>query len=200
MLLYLLHSVIKEMVLGAFRDYQVLTAGIDQQCRRIRNRYTEHIACVKGCAGNCCRIHISVFPVEAVSFARALQKLPRETVRHIRQKARRTNSFGPCPLLEESACLLYDSRAIICRTHGLPILSEYRGHRSIGFCQKNFQNLPSIPDDAVIDLAYLNGPLAAINHRFMREFADRLPAGKRLTVGEALLMSKLNDNGEILAQ
>lgn len=186
------------MVLGAFIDYQALIAEVDRLCRRIRHRYAEHIACVKGCAGNCCRIHISVFPVEAVSFARALQKLPREMVRHIRQKARQTNTFGPCPLLEEGACLMYDSRAIICRTHGLPILSEYRGHRSIGFCQKNFQNLPSIPDDDVIDLAHLNGSLAAVNNRFVSEFGDRLPPGKRFTIGEALLMSGFGGDGDIL--
>ena len=184
--------------MGAFRDYQALIAEVDRQCRRIRRRYAEHIACVKGCAGNCCRIHISVFPVEAVSLARALQKLPREMVRHIRQKARRTTTFGPCPLLEEGACLMYDARAIICRTHGLPTLSEYRGHRSIGFCQKNFQNLPSLPDDDVIDLACLNGSLTSVNHRFVIEFADGLPPGKRFTIAEALLMSELRGNGEIL--
>ena len=184
--------------MGAFNDYQTLIAEVDRRCRQIRHKYAEHIACVKGCAGNCCRIHISILPVEAVSFARALQKLPREKVRHIQQKARRINTFGPCPLLEGGACLIYDSRAIICRTHGLPISSEYRGHRSIGFCQKNFQNLPSIPDDDVIDLAYLNGALATVNDRFVSEFADRLHPGKRFTIGDVLFKSSFDGNGEVL--
>ncbi|MBW2582699.1 MAG: hypothetical protein JRE36_03770 [Deltaproteobacteria bacterium] len=74
-----------------------------------------------------------MYPVEAVSLALALQKRSPDLRRRIRHKARHTNSFGPCPLLEDGACLMYDARAVICRTHGLPMLTEYRGHRSIGY-------------------------------------------------------------------
>ena len=172
----------------ALRDYQNLIVEVDRICDHIRQRYSEHIACTKGCAGNCCRIHISVFPVEAVSFAAALQKLPPKKVRHIRQKARQANSFGPCPLLEKGACRMYASRAVICRTHGLPVLTEYRGRRSIGFCLKNFQKLPSIPGDAVIELAPLNNALMAVNRQFVREYASTFPFVKRLTIGQALLL------------
>ena len=175
-------------IMEALQEYQALIKDVDRRCDRIRQKYADHIACVKGCPGNCCRIHISAYPVAAAFISRALQKLPGEMIRHIRQKARQTGSFGPCPLLEDGACLMYNARTIICRTHGLPILSEYRGHRSIGFCQKNFQNLPDIHEADAIDLGYLNSSLAGVNHRFMREFAHRLPTGERFTIGEALLM------------
>ena len=122
----------------ALRNYRKLVAQVDDACGRIQEAYAGQIACEKGCAGNCCRIHLSVFPIEAISLAIALKKLPREMVRHIQQKARHINSFSPCPLLEEGACLMYASRLLICRTHGLPMRTEYRGHRFIGFCQKNF--------------------------------------------------------------
>jgi len=90
-------------------------------------------------------------------------------------------------LLEDGACLLYDSRAIICRTHGYPILSEYNGHQSVGFCHRNFKGLSSISADRIIGLAPLNKNLVALNRRFIHEFVGRLLPADRLTVAEALL-------------
>jgi Fe-S-cluster containining protein len=174
--------------LKALRNYHRLIDQVDTDCRRIQEGYAGQIACEKGCAGNCCRIHLSVFPIEAISLAIALKKLSREMVRHIRQKAGQANSFGPCPLLEEGACLMYAARFIICRTHGLPMGIEYRGKRSIGFCRKNFRKLDPIPDDAVLDLGSLNSNLAAINQSFVYEFSDRIGLSTRLSIGEALLL------------
>ena len=172
----------------ALRDYQKLIAEVDRRCRRILNRHKNHIACTNGCAGNCCRIHIAIYPVEAVSLARSLQELAPEMRRRIQHNARHANTFGPCPLLEGGACLIYDARAVICRTHGLPMLTEYRGHRSVGFCVKNFQHLAPIPEEDIIDLAHLNNSLAAVNRRFVSEVGHRLLPGDRFTIAEALLM------------
>ena len=172
----------------ALRNYHRLIDQVDNVCRRIQEGYAGQIACEKGCAGNCCRIHLSVFPIEAISLAIALKKLPRKMVRHIRQKAGQANSFGPCPLLEEGACLMYAARLVICRTHGLPMGIEYRGNRSIGFCRKNFRKLDPIPDEAVLDLDWLNNNLAAINQLFVNEFSDRMDFSPRLSIGEALLL------------
>ena len=175
----------------ALKEYHKLIIDVDQRCRRIIQRHQDHFACTKSCVGNCCRIHISVYPVEAVSLALSLQKRAPDLRRRIRHKARHTNSFGPCPLLEDGACLMYDARAVICRTHGLPMRTEYRGHRSIGFCEKNFQNLSPIPEEDVIDLAQLNNSLAAVNRRFVSEVGHRLPPGKRFTIAQALVVDLL---------
>ncbi len=165
-----------------------MIAEVDRRCRRIVRRHGDHIACARGCPGNCCRIHISVYPVEAVSLALALQQLAPAMRRRIRHKARHTNSFGPCPLLEGGACLMYDARTVICRTHGLPVLTEYRGHRSVGFCQKNFRHLSPIPAEDIINLAHLNNSLAAVNRRFVSRFSVQRPADKRFTLAQALVM------------
>jgi uncharacterized protein len=77
---------------------------------------------------------------------------------------------------------------MICRTHGLPMAIEYRGKRSIGFCQKNFRKLDPVPDDAVFDLGWLNNNLTAINQMFINEFSDRMGLSPRLSIGEALLL------------
>jgi len=176
------------MTRNSIHKYQRLIARVDNAIRLIQEKYAHQIACRKGCAGNCCRIHLSIFPIEAISLARALKKLPREMAHYIRDKARNTTSFGPCPLLEDGACRMYASRLVICRTHGLPMQTTYRGHRSIGFCQKNFQNLDPIPDDAVIDLDDLNRELASVNKLFVEEFSDRMCLIPRFYIGEALLL------------
>ena len=172
----------------ALAEYQKFVAEVDKICRRIQARYPEEIVCAKGCPGNCCRLHLSIFPVEAVALALALKRLPGKKAHYIRHKASSTTTFGPCPLLEHGVCLLYASRLVICRTHGLPMRNRYRGRQAIGVCQKNFQNPEAIPDDAVIDLDALNNRLAKINRQFVSEISERTAWGPRLTVGEALLL------------
>lgn len=172
----------------ALRDYQKLINEVDQLCFEIRQRYGLYIICKKGCPGNCCQRHITVFPIEAFAFARALLQLSPEQASRIQRKARQASSFGPCPLLEDGACLMYDSRAIICRTHGYPILSEYNGHQSVGYCHRNFKDLSSISADRIIELAPLNKNLIALNRRFIGELVGRFLPADRLTVAEALLL------------
>ncbi len=175
-------------ILHYLKDYRLFIADVDRRCQQIVRRHWDQIACTRGCAGNCCRIHLSVYPVEAVSLSLALQNLAPEIQHRIQARARRTNSFGPCPLLEDGACLMYDTRAVICRTHGLPTSIKYKGHRAVGFCVKNFKQLDPIPDEDVIDLAHLNRSLARINTRFVDKIPYLLPPAKRFTLAEALLM------------
>jgi hypothetical protein len=84
---------------------------------------------------------------------------------------------------------MYDARAVICRTHGLPMRTEYKGRCSVGFCVKNFKQLDPIPDEDIIDLVHLNRALDEINIRFVHKNANLLPPPKRFTLAEALLMS-----------
>ena len=172
----------------ALQAYRTLIAEVDQLCLEIRRQYPDQISCKKGCSGNCCQRHITVFPIEAMVFARALQRRSSGLINQIQRKARSSTSFGPCPLLENGACLMYEARALICRTHGYPILSEYRGHRSIGFCYKNFKNFPTVSIDRTIELAPLNARLAALNIRFLSEYTGPRLRAERLPVGEALLL------------
>ena len=107
----------------------------------------------------------------------------------IRERARRSSPDGPCPLLEESRCLLYTARPIICRTHGLPLIMTQDGERTVDFCPLNFQGLDTLPGNAVIDLDRLNTTLAAVNALFVAEYYHGSPPEKeRLTIAEALLI------------
>ena len=176
------------MSLTAIKKYHQLIAQLDEACGVIQEKYADQIACRKGCAGNCCRIHLSIFAIEGLALARSLEKVPRDQAQHIRKKARNTAGRHPCPLLEDGACLMYDSRLVICRTHGLPMRIEYRSRQSIGFCQKNFQNFDPVPDDAVMDLDRINADLKALNREFFETYRGPLELRERFTIGEALLL------------
>ncbi len=174
------------------KKYKRLIARVDEACSAIQARYADQVACRKGCAGNCCRIHLSIYAIEAIALAYALKKLPRDLARHIRRKAANTCGFGPCPtpcpLLEDGACLMYASRLVICRTHGLPMRTEYRGRQSVGFCQKNFRTSKTVPDDAVMDLDKLNAELIALNRALLVTYGGPLELRKRYKIGQALLL------------
>lgn len=167
------------------RNYRDLQARIDLVCRKIEAEFGPHLACQGGCDG-CCR-HISLFRVEAVALATAVNDLPPEEASHILIRARGASPDGPCPLLENGLCLLYAARPIICRTHGLPLLTLQGGKQSVDFCPLNFRDITSLPGSAVIDLDRLNTTLAAINALFVAEFFKNAPPEKaRITIAEAL--------------
>ncbi|HOP41407.1 MAG TPA: YkgJ family cysteine cluster protein [Geobacteraceae bacterium] len=149
----------------------------------------DEIRCQKGC-DSCCR-HFSVFWVEAVNLALAAKQLPEQKLSTLRNRAQSfENDAAVCPLLEDGACLLYDARPIICRTHGLPILSRNNETHVIDFCPCNFTTMESIPGNLVINLDLLNNTLAAINALFVSRFFDgNPPPTERLAIAEALLIT-----------
>ena len=169
---------IEDMALHSIKKYKQLIARVDKTCRVVQEGYAGQIACRKGCAGNCCRIHLSVFPIEAVSLARALKKLPREMAQYIRNKAKTTDNFSRCPLLEDGACLMYASRLVICRTHGLPLVYWHEETDPPGygvmFCEQNFHNADNIDfgPDTTLNMDEVNEKLARINIAFLEANPD----------------------------
>ncbi|KAF0218836.1 MAG: hypothetical protein FD174_2619 [Geobacteraceae bacterium] len=169
------------------RNYRNLVAKVDELCRRIAGEFGEHLACRAGCDG-CCR-HISLFRVEGIALAAAVNELPGEKAGLIRERARAASSEGPCPLLEDGLCILYAARPIICRTHGFPILTTQGNEQLVDFCPMNFRNMSSLPGNAVIDLDRLNTALISVDALFIADFPNnRILRHDRLTVAEALLL------------
>ena len=166
--------------------YRELLMRVDRLLYHIRRRYAAQIACHKGCGCGC--RNLSIFPIEALSLANALQDLPAEAAGRIRKRAA-TASFGDCPLLEDRACNLYMFRPVICRTHGFALQTIYNERLSIGYCRHNFKNMSPIPDDAVIDLESINGALRTINASAVSEMAHVLQLPDRLSIAEALLLA-----------
>ncbi|GAM09775.1 flagellin N-methylase [Geobacter sp. OR-1] len=167
-------------------NYYSLVNKVDDLCRQIETEFSDQLACHSGCS-SCCR-HITLAWVEAMALATALQKLPPNEVEAIRLRAQYAKPNGPCPLLVDDRCAMYDYRPIICRTHGLPILREEAGKGLIDYCPSNFQGVETLPGNAVIDLDRLNTLLDSINRVFINEFFASKPEQERLTIAEALLL------------
>ncbi|WP_429884471.1 YkgJ family cysteine cluster protein [Geoalkalibacter halelectricus] len=171
----------------SLNNYFDLRARVDQWCQKVEADFPTQVRCEKGCA-SCCR-HLSLFWVEAVALALALEDLPENQAERLRERAAEATLDSPCPLLEEGACMLYAARPLICRTHGLPLLLENDGDSTVDFCEKNFTDLDALPAQAVLDLNLLNTTLAAINNLFISEvFQGRPPDQPRLSIAEALLL------------
>ncbi len=164
-------------------NYRHLLAGVDQLLGSIQRKYSDHIVCHKGCGCGC--RNISIFPVEALSLAVALQALPEAVIAKFRSRAA-SASFWDCPLLEDRACSMYAFRPIICRTHGFPLQTIYKERSSIGYCRYNFKDMSSIPDDAIIDLGSINDTLRGINAAAVDELAHILKLSDRLSIAEAV--------------
>jgi Fe-S-cluster containining protein len=165
-------------------NYRNLLTRVDRRLESIQRRYSGHIVCHRGCDCGC--RNLSVFPIEALSLVKAIQDLPGETGAKIRQRAAAA-SFWDCPLLKDRACSMYAFRPVICRTHGFPLLTHYKGQPSIGYCRKNFKDLFSIPEDARIDLDNINRTLRAMNASVVDELAHVLNLPGRLSIAEAIL-------------
>ncbi len=148
--------------------------------------YQPYIVCAKGC-DTCCR-HISVFAVEAVAMAHALSRYSQAEITLIRKQALSAEADGPCPLLSQGACLLYQARPVICRTHGLPIILSQKGKSRVDFCPKNFSGLSTLPGDAAIYLDRVNETLASINRLFTTTFLPDILPMERFTMAEVLLL------------
>ena len=154
----------------SMRNYRELVRRVDSLCDAIGTRLAGHLTCRKGC--DACCLHLSLFPVEASVLAEAVKNLPAPQLDKLRERAINARPDGPCPLLEDHVCLVYQARPMICRTHGLPILSRIDGDAKVDFCPENCQELSALSGDTVIDIDRLNAALTAINALFLRETGE----------------------------
>jgi Fe-S-cluster containining protein len=172
-------------LMNSLENYFRLVEKVDELCLRITERFRESISCRRGCDA-CCR-HLTLFPVEGAALAQALKGAEPALAENIRIRALEATPDGPCPLLENGDCLLYEARPLICRTHGLPLLSSSEGEKRVDFCPENFRGLESLPGSAVIDLEMLNSSLVAVNTLFVREVFPEEPGLDRGSIAEWLL-------------
>jgi hypothetical protein len=168
----------------ALTSYRQLVAKVDALWIRSARLLSGRLRCGPGCC-DCCRQHISVFPVEAVSIALALDTLPHEAAEVLRDRAARVTGEGPCPLLTpDGRCALYAARPIICRTQGLPLLIDAGDGRRVAACPLNRLDGETLPAEVVVDLERLNRVLAAVNRLFVQTVMPKAP--ERIPISAAL--------------
>ena len=169
---------------SALKNYNALLKRVDDHIRNLEKRYPDKIVCKKGC-DSCCKF-LTLFPVEALAISAAFIKLPEEmqgiVVKKLKQKE------DACPILIDSACILYPARPVICRTHGYPIYMEKNGEPLVDFCPENFKGVTSFPKDALLSIEQLNTTLIAINHHFLESIGTKSPFPERIPISKAVFM------------
>jgi len=168
-------------------NYLSLLARVDQLCGEITVQFAGQISCKAGCS-SCCR-HLSLFAIEAANLVKAVSKLPVE-VRKTLAGGIGWPANGSCPLLLDDCCTVYASRPVICRTHGLPLLAEADGVRSVDCCPENFRGAGSLPGSAVINLETLNSALVAINSLFVsKNSEERFRGRERFSIADIIILA-----------
>jgi hypothetical protein len=98
-------------------------------------------------------------------------------------------------LLVDDRCAVYESRPLICRTQGLPLLIEAEdGWQEVDFCPLNFtapNAFDDLDDDHLAPLDALNLKLAIVNLQYCQENGvDREAIGERQKMSEIVLKSR----------
>jgi len=141
-----------------------------------------------------------VFAVEAEEARAAIEAAPAPIRARVEEQAReviKREARGEpvtCPLLVDDHCSIYESRPLICRTQGLPLLMEAEdGEREVDFCPLNFTGAGAIDDldeDHLVPLDALNLRLALLNLEHCREtgLGDEA-SGERMKMADIILKS-----------
>lgn len=171
------------------KNYTDLITRVDEHTQRLARVHNDRLACKKGC-DECCR-HLSLFPVEAFALSRAFSRLDAACRERILGQA--GQSDRACPLLVGHACMVYEARPIICRTHGYPLYLEKEGRSMVDFCPKNFKGVKRLDRSDMLDLDRMNILLTAVNNHFIRCFEgglpDRIPMDQALELYQDLELS-----------
>jgi Fe-S-cluster containining protein len=143
-----------------------------------------------------------VFAVEAEEARAAIEALPAPIRARVEEQAReviKREARGEpvaCPLLVDNRCSIYESRPLICRTQGLPLLIEAEnGEREVDFCPLNFTEAGAVDDldeDHLVPLDALNLRLALLNLEHCRKtgLGDEA-SGERTKMADIIFKSRI---------
>jgi len=151
----------------SFAAYYQLRNEVDALCESLEKVHHQHLNCKKGC-DQCC-MAISVFPVEfyaikAESHPESIHGLPDP------------QNDEDCRYLVDHSCVIYPSRPVICRTHGMPLL--YRSLEGddweLSCCELNFLDfdLGDFNQENCYPMERINSQLYLINKNFVAGFED----------------------------
>lgn len=97
-------------------------------------------------------------------------------------------------MLVEDRCAIYESRPLICRTQGLPLLLKAEdGEAEVDFCPLNFtaeSALDDLEEDNLVPLDDLNLQLALVNLQHCRaQGINDEASGERISMANIILES-----------
>ena len=153
---------LQEEILALYAD---LVAEVDRLCRSIHEAHRPHLQCAPGCT-SCCQRRLTVLRLEADLLEEAVAALSWDEVASLRV----VGGKG-CPLLVDGVCAVYESRPVLCRTHGYPV--TVRGDQDqllTSWCELNFTTVPKgyvLPAEHNLDLDRINEVLVSLNSTYL---------------------------------
>ena len=156
------------------RRYKELCGYCDGFWDRVFNKFPDAFACAPGCS-TCCELP-SVNYLEAFIIAGKTRNN-----KIIRAAA---GAGGPCPFLDNDRRSIYQSRPLICRTHGLLLKSEEYSYSMTISCPFNFTDtdLDTIDPSLVLEIDTVSNNLARLNAAFcllhggsVKKAGERIP-------------------------
>lgn len=155
--------------LGRFEaEYNAVINEIDQQSKHLTSIHSKHLQCKKGC--DLCCMDYRIFPVE---FYTILNRIKKDKAFLKPEEKEDKNS---CIFLKNHACTIYENRPVICRTHGLPLLSINDDDEwELSNCELNFTEFDFNEFDAenTFPMDRFNSKLFILNKKFVSESGDK---------------------------
>ncbi len=180
-------------------NYNVLLKKTDEKSKEITTRYQEKIRCGKGCH-SCCMPGLTVNGLERENIRQYLNAHPALAEKTEANAQANPHKGQRCSFLDaEGACLVYEARPIVCRSHGVPLKTALDPNAAVhisstemqlSVCSLNFSdmNLQDVGDHYFINLDTLNTILVLLNQQF-----DAKNAEKRFLLTPKVIMEKAGE-------
>lgn len=155
--------------------YQELRDYCDALALRVQERFADEWQCRAGCSG-CCQLN-TVCGLEAVVLLQAglISRLHGQI----------DHAGGRCCLLRDDRCLIYKDRPLICRTHGLPLVSTSLTGGEVDCCPLNLSALSGVAEleiELILDLDRLTENLMRLNLAFFMVLGEPELAAARFSL------------------
>ncbi|MFK8136895.1 MAG: YkgJ family cysteine cluster protein [Bdellovibrionales bacterium] len=182
------------MIDSDFVNYKQLLQKVDEHFRTVSEKYPNDFQCRSGCH-SCCVPKLSVSRIEREYIKNSLSKSQLDEIEVLSDE----NPFNDtrCSLLKANGeCSIYESRPIICRSHGAPIKFWLENSNptvdepSMDVCYLNFKDkkLSDLDPSDILNIDTLNKILSAINIQYENKYD--LKKGERFSLHPQALGSE----------
>ncbi len=159
--------------------YRELLKKIDEKGAELSALHGSSLRCGLGCH-SCCKPDLTIFPVEAEHIQSFLAENPAKAKAAAENEVSKPFGGQRCSFLDaQGACIIYEARPVVCRTHGFPLEIKEDSRKYRDACPLNFeeQSLADLPAHSVFNLQLLNTLLGLIDHNSQGD-----KAGQRLSL------------------
>lgn len=150
-------------------EYLKLRDEIDSFSKKLEEKHQKYMNCKSGC--DLCCMDYSIFPVEFYSILEELKN--RDFTGSVLPEIQDEEN---CIFLNDHRCQIYESRPVICRTHGLPLLfANDDGEWELSACELNFTeyNFEKFTPKNTFPQDKFNSELFVLNKKFIAGFSEK---------------------------